>query len=85
MTPPEAAILMRYADMAERGAWERTREICFAALRPHLKEGVQARDVMSFAWDEEDKKEESPSSRIPTEEELEEVRKWAEQFQIKPE
>lgn len=84
MTPPEAAILIRFADMAERGAWERTREICFAALRPHLKEGVQAHDVMSFAWDEE-QKEESPSSRIPTEEELEEVRKWAEQFQIKPE
>lgn len=48
--------------------WERTRALVYAALAPHLKEGVSLKEVMPLPWDE------APvTPALPTAEEREEM------------
>ena len=51
-----------------RTTWEQTRTLVYAALAPHLKEGVTLREVMPLPWDEA-----PPKPQLPTAEERAEM------------
>lgn len=45
-----------------RTTWEQTRTLVYAALAPHLKEGVTLREVMPLPWDEAPQKPQLPTA-----------------------
>ena len=47
----------------ERMGWEQVRTVCLFALQPYSKKPLEAKDIMRFAWDEEDTKRAEPMSR----------------------
>lgn len=65
------AIVQRKADAVQteyQERWERTRALVYAALAPHLKEGISIKEVMPLPWDE------APvTPALPTAEEREEM------------
>ena len=47
----------RQMEKEERGAWERMRMLGTCMLAPYSKRRLEAKDVMRFPWDEEEKSE----------------------------
>ena len=39
--------------LKERAAWERTRLQCTCMLQPYSRHGLEPRDVLRFAWDDD--------------------------------
>lgn len=54
-----------------RGEWERTRQVVYATLSPHLRERVGITTLMPLPWD--DKTDETALSEPPSEEEAAEL------------
>ena len=54
-----------------RGEWERTRQVVYATLSPHLRERVCITTLMPLPWDDETDK--AAPSEPPTEEEVTEL------------
>lgn len=54
-----------------RGEWERTRQVVYATLSPHLRERVGITTLMPLPWDDETDK--GAPSEPPTEEEAAEL------------
>ena len=54
-----------------RGEWERTRQVVYATLSPHLRERVSITTLMPLPWDDETDK--GAPSEPPTEEEAAEL------------
>ena len=40
----------------ERMGWEQVRTVCLFALQPYSKKPLEAKDIMRFAWDEDETK-----------------------------
>lgn len=47
----------------ERSAWERLRMQCLCTLQPYSKKTLEAKDIMSFPWDEGNEKKEDAISK----------------------
>ncbi len=45
----------------ERMGWEQVRTVCLFALQPYSKKPLEAKDIMRFAWDEDETKPEALS------------------------
>lgn len=54
-----------------RGEWERTRQVVYATLSPHLRERVGITTLMPLPWDDETDK--AAPSEPPTDEEVTEL------------
>lgn len=54
-----------------RGEWERTRQVVYATLSPHLRERVVITTLMPLPWDDETDK--GAPSEPPSEEEADEL------------
>lgn len=77
----EAAAYMRGMELREREAWERTRRVMWAALRPHTrKEDFEPTDVIKFPWE----KDFIDTSEVD-EKELERIRNLAQKIARKDE
>lgn len=76
MTPREARALLTHLRDTEREAWQRTRAQVYATLRPFLSDpDARPESIMPLPWDPE-------AAEPPTAADLEEVRRWAAQFNV---
>jgi hypothetical protein len=57
-------------EFLERSEWERTRMICVSVLQPYSNKSLSGKDVMTFPWDEEQNKDEKPSTKKESREEI---------------
>lgn len=59
-TPSEFDEVMRAwharEQRTERMGWEQVRTVCLFALQPYSKKPLEAKEIMRFAWDEEEEK-----------------------------
>lgn len=57
-------------DVSLRNQWEQTRQLIYAALVPHLREGTTVRALVPLPWDEEGTESKPIASTPPTQEEI---------------
>lgn len=69
-----AAEITHEQDDTLRTGWEQTRQLIYAALAPHLKEGTTIRSLVPLPWDKDttdtDNETTSTSSELPSKEEI---------------
>ena len=74
-TPYECKLIMQQVDNDNRNSWEQTRNIMYIIAQVNSRKELEPSDVIKFSWD----KETIPD--IPTDEELEELRAEAKEFE----